>query len=169
MSLVSRIVTNRYAEGTEAPASSPGVEQRQWARAVQPYARTSGSPPAQRGDSYRERLLKYFPMETSGPYLAASAAITGMTEAHTPARTIWLLVIFTAFGVGTIPLLLKQYPAALYRNRWLPIGFGLGAYVIWVYSLGALPEELGLFSPIGAVVLPILYGFGANFSPSPPR
>ncbi|WP_280266796.1 hypothetical protein [Nocardia wallacei] len=165
MSLVSRIVTSRYGDGRPDATG----EQQHWARAVQPFARTPGATSAQRGDSYRERLLKYFPMETSGPYLAASAAITGMTPPHSVARTVWLLVIFAAFGVGTIPLLLKQYPAALYRNRWLPIGFGLGAYVIWVYSLGALPEELNLYSPIAAVVLPILYGFGANFSPSPPR
>ncbi|MCM6778103.1 hypothetical protein NDR87_31940 [Nocardia sp. CDC159] len=137
------------------------------ARAVAPVSRGEGvSTPPEEGDSYQERLAKYFPIETSGPYLAASAAVTGMTDPHTTARTVWMLVIFAVFGLGTIPLLLKQYPKTKYRHRWLPVGFGVGAFVIWAYSLGALPMELGVYSPIAAVVLPILYGFGANFSPS---
>ncbi|RJO75076.1 hypothetical protein D5S18_16975 [Nocardia panacis] len=135
------------------------------ARAVAPVVRTDGT--AAPGDSYQERLAKYFPIETSGPYLAASAAVTGMTEQHTTSRLLWLLVVFVLFGIGTVPLLMKQYPAQRYRNRWLPIGFGTGAFVIWAYSLGALPEELHCYSPIAAVVLPIVYGFGANFSPAP--
>ncbi|KZM75283.1 hypothetical protein AWN90_17925 [Nocardia terpenica] len=139
------------------------------ARAVAPVVRTRGAAPATGGDSYQERLAKYFPIETSGPYLAASAAVTGLTGAHTIERTVWLLVIFAVLGLGTIPLLMKQYPAASYRHRWLPIGFGVGAYCIWAYSLGALPEELHIYSPIAAVVLPILYAFGANFSPSTPE
>ncbi|QIS14873.1 hypothetical protein [Nocardia arthritidis] len=138
-------------------------------RAVAPVVRTDGTVQPDSGDSYQERLAKYFPIETSGPYLAASAAVTGMTDAHTTSRTVWLLVIFALFGIGTVPLLMKQYSAARYRNRWLPIGFGVGAYAIWAYSLGSLPQELNFYSPIAAVVLPILYGFGANFSPSQPE
>ncbi|MBB5915077.1 hypothetical protein BJY24_003944 [Nocardia transvalensis] len=137
------------------------------ARAVRPVVRTGGEvAQPDETDSYQERLAKYFPIETSGAYLAASPAVTGMTTAHTMERTVWMLVICVTFGVGTIVLLLRQYPASVYRNRWLPIGFGLGAYLIWVYSLGSFPEELHFYSPIAAVVLPILYGFGANFSPS---
>ncbi|MFI5779084.1 hypothetical protein [Nocardia sp. NPDC051570] len=137
------------------------------ARAVAPVVREKGAEPDKgQGDSYQERLAKYFPIETSGPYLAASAAVTGMTAANTTDRTMWMLVIFAVFGLGTIPLLLKQYPTAEYRHRWLPVGFGVGAFVIWAYSLGTLPMELHVYSPIAAVVLPILYGFGANFSPS---
>ncbi|RDI62898.1 hypothetical protein [Nocardia pseudobrasiliensis] len=137
------------------------------ARAVAPVVRAKdAAPDEEKGDSYQERLAKYFPIETSGPYLAASAAVTGMTDADTTSRTVWMLAIFAVFGLGTIPLLLKQYPATRYRHRWLPVGFGVGAFVIWAYSLGALPQELHIYSPIAAVVLPILYGFGANFSPT---
>ncbi|MGV9678389.1 hypothetical protein ACWDSJ_24185 [Nocardia sp. NPDC003482] len=138
-------------------------------RAVTPVSRRPVGPEQQvstGGDSYQERLVKYFPIETSGPYLAASAAITGLTDAHTTARTVWLLLVFAILLLGTVPLLMRQYPAAKYANRWLPIGFGLAAFVIWAYSLGALPQELGVYNPVAAAVLPILYGFGANFNPT---
>src|SRR6478752_5452159 len=100
------------------------------------------------GESYGEKLVKYFPIETSGPFVVASGAVIATTAGHTTERMAWLLITFGVLLVATVVLLMRQYPSAEYSSRWIPIGIGVGAFTIWCYSLNTLPQELGIYSPV---------------------
>lgn len=136
-------------------------------RSVRPAApQTRGAmAQADSGESYPEKLVKYFPIETSGPFVIASGAVIAGTAAQTTERKAWLLVVFGVLLAATIVMLIKQYPKSEYRQPWIPVAIGVGAFIIWSYSLNTLPQEFGIYSPVAVIVLPILYGVLANFTP----
>ncbi|MBH0118627.1 hypothetical protein I0Q12_03400 [Rhodococcus sp. CX] len=135
-----------------------------------PVARVTGpAAQAEEGDSYPERLAKYFPVETGGAYTIASGVVLGTTDANTLGRTVWLLVIFVALLILTIPYLARIYPRSRYRRPWQPILLGCGAFVVWVYAQVTLPQEIHIYSAVAVGVLPILYAVAAKVVvPEPP-
>jgi hypothetical protein len=118
------------------------------------------------GDGALEKIAKFFPVETGGPYLALSTLLIQSTDADTTARTGWLLAIFFVLLALTLVLLLRLYPKATYQQRWMPVLIGTGAFVIWAYAAGGLAVELGVYNGAAALMLPGLFGVvAAAFTP----
>ncbi|MCX4826234.1 hypothetical protein OG883_41995 [Streptomyces sp. NBC_01142] len=113
-------------------------------------------------DPALEQLAKFFPIETSGPYLAISTVFIQGTNAHTISRTVELWVTFGVLLVATFVFLLKLYPDAEYKHRWVPITIGIGAFTIWAYASGGLAQEIDLYNAGLALGLPALYAVVAS-------
>jgi hypothetical protein len=108
-------------------------------------------------DSYRERLIKYTPVETIALFIAVygiSYYLSG-TESWYPAVARWILIL--GF-LGTVLYLWKV------ENVTDVVQLGISAigFLIWVLALGVIPvESLPFYHAIAAGLLLPVYLFGA--------
>jgi len=110
-------------------------------------------------DSYRERLLKYIPVETIALFIAVYGTtyyISG-SEAWYPLMARWILV---AGILGTI-LYLWQADGV---TDLVQLAISTIGFIIWVCALGVVTvASLAYYNAVVAAVFLIVWVFGAPF------
>jgi hypothetical protein len=108
-------------------------------------------------DSYRERLVKYIPVETITLFIAVygiSFYLSG-TEAWYPLAARWILILGLP---GTVLYLWKV------ENVTDVVQLGISAigFLIWVCALGVIPvTSLPFYHAVGAGLLLVVWVFSA--------
>lgn len=127
-------------------------------RAVEPVIKTRGARAhTDAGDSPQTQLVKYFPIETAGTYLAAAGIIAASTDLTSSLR-VWLLIAsFVVLLALTAVGLVRLYPSSKYAQPAVPVLIGIGAFLVWVYSLNDLSGALGIYNGAVAALLALLY------------
>lgn len=110
-------------------------------------------------DSYRERLVKYIPVETLAIFVALYGTTSYISGSETwyPLMARWIVV---AGIIGTV-LWLWQADGV---TDIVQLAISTTGFIIWVSSLGVVTvASLPFYNQIAASVLLILWVFGAPF------
>jgi len=91
-------------------------------------------PPGLPTDSYRERLLKYIPVEIIVFYVAVYGLAYALFSAD-PLFPFVARLILTA-GIVATPLYLLE---AEHVTDWVHLGISTAGFVIWGFALGVVP------------------------------
>ena len=107
-------------------------------------------------DSYRERLVKYIPVEVLVMYVAAygSAYAILSFEPYFSLLARWL---FLAGIVATLLWLWKIEGV----TDWVQLAISMFGFVVWIFALGVVPvAELPWYNQVAAALILPAYVFG---------
>jgi hypothetical protein len=109
-----------------------------------------------RKDSYRERLVKYVPVETLVLYVAVYGASYALLS-YQPYFSLLARWILLAGMFGTLLYLWKVEGV----TDWVQLVISMSGFVIWVFAFGVVPvsELLWYNQVVTALLLPV-YVFG---------
>jgi hypothetical protein len=110
------------------------------------------SPP----DSYRDRLIKYVPVEILVLYVAVYGGLYAVmgTQPYFPLVARWILL---AGIVGTVLWLWKIDGV----TEWVQLAISTFGFVVWVFAFGVVPvADLPMYNQVAASLLLLLYVFG---------
>jgi hypothetical protein len=122
--------------GVESPGGGPG--------AVSQVDRTDTL------NAYLERMLKMVPTEVIALYLAGAGILT------LPAQRLMLAIwaVFCLFCVALVRTLGSRDPARNQGPQWPVVAISMGAFSIWVYSMGGPFAAYGLVVPgLGSLLM----------------
>jgi hypothetical protein len=108
-------------------------------------------------DSYRERLIKYIPVETLALFIAAYGITFYLSGSETwyPLMARWILI---AGILGTVLYLWKAEDV----TDVIQLAISTAGFVIWTCALGVITvASLPYYNAVVAGVLLIVYVFGA--------
>jgi hypothetical protein len=115
---------------------------------------------------YKDRLLKLIPGEVVATYITIDGIIP-----PGEAMAKWVALIVALILLLAIPL----YMIKIYEVKsWKQIGFTMGAFIVWLYSLGGpfelwtLPSNLPLHVPFIGSILLILWTLLVPIVVTPP-
>lgn len=109
-----------------------------------------------RPDSYRERLVKYIPVEVLVLYVAAYGGAYA-TLSFQPYFTLIARWIFLA-GIAATLLWLWKVEGV---TDWVQLAISLFGFVVWIFALGVVPvAELPWYNQVAAAIFLPVYVFG---------
>jgi hypothetical protein len=111
-------------------------------------------------DKYKDRLLKYIPVEVVTFYLSLAAIIAAATDV--PDWLSWTIFII---GIVATPFYLRFY---LQVSDRIQLAVSTLAFIVWVFALGGPFREVAWYKPVyGGVLLPIFTFFAAGIRTAP--
>jgi hypothetical protein len=109
-----------------------------------------------RTDTYRERLIKYTPVET----LVLFIAIYGSAYAIASFQPYFSLLARWIILAGIAATILYLWKIERVKD-WVQIVISTFGFVVWVFALGVVPvEELPWYNQVAAALLLPVYVFG---------
>jgi peptidoglycan/LPS O-acetylase OafA/YrhL len=109
-----------------------------------------------RPDSYRERLVKYIPVEALVLYVAAY----GSTYATLSFQPYFSLIARWIFLAGIAATLLWLWKVEGVKD-WVQLAISTFGFVVWVFALGVVPvAELPWYNQVAAALFLPVYVFG---------
>jgi hypothetical protein len=107
-------------------------------------------------DSYRERLIKYIPVET----LVLFVAIYGIAYAVASFQPYFSLLARWIILAGVLLTVLYLWKTEGVTD-WVQIVISTTGFVVWVFALGVVPvEELPWYNQVAASLILPMYVFG---------
>jgi hypothetical protein len=117
-------------------------------------------------DSYRERLLKYIPVEMVVLYVAVYGCAYAVFAADPlfPIAARWILIA----GIVATPLYLLEIE---HVTDWVQLVISTAGFVLWGFALGVVPlSELPGYNQIAAsLALPLYIGISPLIEGRPER
>lgn len=109
-----------------------------------------GSKPANKADSYSDRLMKYIPTEIIALYITLDTIIRSSGGNSSSTIVInWIVFLFCILAI--ILVLLRKDKV----KSMIQISVSVGAFAVWIFALGGPFLELGWYETLyGALLLP---------------
>jgi hypothetical protein len=107
-------------------------------------------------DSYRERLIKYVPVEVLVLYITAYGSLYALmsAEPYFPLIARWLLLA----GIVATALWLWKIEKV---TDWVQLSISAFGFVVWLFALGVVPvTDLPLYNQVAAALFLPVYVFG---------
>jgi hypothetical protein len=119
--------------------------------------RAGGSPGGEiHPDSYRERLIKYIPVEILALYVALYGSLYAVMSFQ-PYFSLVARWILLAGIAGTVLWLWKAQGV----TDWVQLVISTSGFVVWVFALGVVPvAELSWYNQVAAALFLPVYVFG---------
>ena len=109
-----------------------------------------GPKPAEKSDSYSDRLMKYIPTEVIALYLTFDTIIRSSSGGSTSSNLIYWIIFFFCF-IGTILYFIRMEKV----RSVVQIIISVGAFAVWVFALGGPFLEFSWYNTLyGALLLP---------------
>ena len=109
-----------------------------------------------RADSYRERLIKYVPVEILVLYVAVYGSLYSVMSVQ-PFLAILARWILLAGILGTVLYLWKAEGV----TDWVQLAISTFGFVVWVFAFGVVPvADLPLYNQVAAALFLPIYVFG---------
>jgi hypothetical protein len=118
--------------------------------------------PVEQPDDYAAKILKLIPAEIVAAYVAADAAIGSVTDIPTEELTVVRWIVFLSLWVMT-PLYLnrvlpdKDLNSEAKKARKLQIAISVGAFFVWVFTLGGPFTAYAWYHPVYGTIMLLLY------------
>lgn len=111
-------------------------------------------------DDYKTRLLKYIPAEAVTLYTALVGIPVSLQEQSPVWYWIGLVLVFAA-GLAAVPFILMRGYGMTWKYKKRQILLSIGAYVLWVLSIGTFQGIV----PIPAAIVTVALGIFTFFVP----
>lgn len=111
-------------------------------------------------DNYFDRVAKYVPAEIVGAYVAGQGVIVASSGAGTSTRK-WAFGVLAVVLAVLTPLYLRQLAGV--GTPWgMQAAVATVSFLIWVYALGLLPIEFGVYNALAGSLVLILFSVASG-------